>query len=420
MFNILAYPPTEEQVKIMGWVGLYGENWLIVLRVVATLLLAFSLFLLAKTIAARTSRIVALVTVCLLIISPTLWVVALAYPLTALMLFCLSLVLNLNYRFFYIGVIVLPILNVLLIGNHPTVLSKIGFEEIQEKVNNHFYAEDSLREKIETPLWFRRLSGNKIFFDYKEIVTETLPFFDLESLFFGEINPTEQKSIVMFYWTEIFLLVLGLYYLTKQKNKEINHFLLISGLIVWLGFVFSSGPTNLRLIGAMWPISLILATGLVNISKYIAIPLSLLIVYGILINASNLSRRSEYWFDNRPLVYQFWFENIDKLDLSKYKTIRVSGRVGNGKGYCFYYLGEKCKKYNFIFESFEVPKDEIEKNTLLAGFVGEFAGSREDNRFPNNWVDKVQETGIKILAKSSVRDSVAFRFGEDIGLAEIE
>lgn len=239
-----------------------------------------------------------------------------------------------------------------------------------------------------------------------------LPFFDFESVFFQEINPLAQKSIVIFYWPEVFLFILGIYFLMNFKNQKLNSFLLIIIGLSWLDFIFSEGAPFFRLLLVVLPISIIISLGLTNLPKFLRLMTYFLIVFGVINSFYDLNVRNDYWLDNRPLAFDFWFKEIKKLDVDQYNSIQISSLVGDSKKYCYFYLGKACDDKKFVFNSFDLSKQK-QSNTIYAGFAGEFVGSKFKNDIDSNWDNM---SVVKIVAKKSLRDTIANQYGNDIGV----
>jgi len=422
MFNILAYPPTPEQLRILNFISVGGDIWLLCLRLVTILVLVGAIGLWMGIIKQYFGEKIAKLSGLLLLISPTFIIFCLGYPLLSVKIFLFFILLKLldkfNLVFFGFMIAFLIFFNVIVLNNKPAIFNKITLDDAVKEVNYRFMAEDSLLFSMEMPLWWRRISYNKMFFFYKEVMTEIMPFFDMESLFFQEVNPMGQKSVVMFYWPEIFLLILGIYFFNKKFYHR-NLFFIFSLLVMALvNYIFSEGSVFVRLMMVMFPISIILGVGLVEIFKNIYLGGLVLIVlmYSLGINLHDLNVRTDYWLDNRPIAYQFWYKKMADLDLSKYDRIQISSVVGNSYNYCLFYLGEQCNDKKFVFESFDMSVDSTIANGVYAGFAGEFVGKRFKNDIANNWIEISKAKGLKMVDWTNIRDTIAFQYGNDIGL----
>jgi len=69
------------------------------------------------------------------------------------------------------------------------------------------------------------------------------------------------------------------------------------------------------------------------------------------------------------------------------------------------------------FDSFNVTSDEVSVGSIYAGFAGEFVGPKFKNDINENWREMAQGQGWKFVAYKRLRDNVANRYGNDIGLA---
>lgn len=423
---LIKYPPTSEQLRLLFFINGQGNWYLWILRILSLALL-FLTFKIWKKLVPEKIYGWSLI---ILSISPTIFILWYLYPLLLLKVFLVigGLYLLKKYKKRYLvlclilGVIVF---NRLVLENKAAIFNKFSFKDAQNEVTARFVAEDSLKEKIELPLWWRRISYNKYFFIYKEVVAEVLPYFDLESLFFQEVSPTEQKSMVMFYWPEILTLVVGIYFLSKNKKdyKDLGYLFLVSVF----DYVFSEGSIDRRLLLTMWPLSIVMAEAWVEMievskNKYILAKWSLGIV-GVLLflafsfNFYDLKVREEYWFDNRPLAFQFWYENLSKINLDNYQKIYVSSIVGDSKKYCYFYFGNKCNEEKWIFKSFDLEKDKVENKTIYAGFAGEFVGSKFKNDISSDWKKEAELKDLNFIGVKSLLNTIAYKYGNDIGVA---
>ena len=226
----------------------------------------------------------------------------------------------------------------------------------------------------------------------------------------------------MFYWPEIYLFVLGIFVLFKLKNNKLFNLLGGSIFIAVIDYVFSEGSSYLRLVLVVFPLSIIIAFGfnhLVEMTrKYHVISIvaltgvSLFILMGMGTSFYDLNVRPDYWLDNRPIAYKFWFEEISKLNIDEYDRIQISSLIGDSKKYCYFYLGVKCNDKRFVFKSFNLSKESV-LNAVYAGFAGEFAGAKFKNDIDADW-DK--NSIAKIVNKISLRDTIANQYGNDIGV----
>lgn len=420
MIGLLNYPPTEEQLFILEKFTFDSQIGLTVLKFLSLIIFGISVWLIAKQVATVFSKKVALVAVGLLLISPSLWVAVCSYPFLVFKIAVVSWGWQYRNSKLVLATILttLVIINILFLGYKPAILSKISFKDASAEVNGRFMAEDSLRTKIELPLWWRRISYNKYFMVYKQSLGEVLPFFDLETLFFQEVNPMEQKSVVMFYWPEVFLFMVGLYVIGNSKAKNMFSFWGYLVVVSLVNYLVSEGAVYQRLILIMLPISIIIGLGLVKLIKYnyyLAGMMVMVLLYGLVTNSYDLKVRPDFWLDNRPLVYDYWFSQLALIPKEKVSRVFVSTLVGDSKKYCHYYLGNKCEEYNFSYGSFDLSKG-VPENGIYLGFEGEFIGSRFKNDFPENWQQIIANNGLELVGSKKIRDTVAFRYGNNIGL----
>lgn len=437
MVSIFGYPVSEEQLVILNLLGLSGNVYLWLLRFLSLGVLTLSLWFWYRLLSSVINKRVANISVIIMFICPMFLILWLVYPLICVKLFIVSLALNLGiglskYKFwmyFFILSIAIILFNSKILGNNAAIFYKLSFGDAQTEVTSRISSEDSLKNDLKLPLWWRRAAYNKYFFAYKQVLAETLTFFDFESIFYQEINPLSQKSIVIFLWPEMYLFVFSLYFLVKFKNNILTKLLLVSLLLAWIDYVFSEGAVYRRLILIIFPVGTMVSIGYENLVKlstknnllarFALFFVSVFILFGSINGVYDLSVRREYWMDNRPIAFEFWFREISKLDMDKFDRIQISSLVGNTRQYCLYYLGNRCGEEKFIFDSFDLSKIK-KKNVLYAGFAGEFVGSRFKNDVSDQWVSMVKDTGITMFSTKSLRDTIAYKYGNDIGVGVIK
>ena len=61
--------------------------------------------------------------------------------------------------------------------------------------------------------------------------------------------------------------------------------------------------------------------------------------------------------------------------------------------------------------------DEIFSGSIYAGFGGEFVGPKFKNDISENWKEMAQGQGWKFVAYKQLRDNIADKYGNNIGLA---
>lgn len=225
----------------------------------------------------------------------------------------------------------------------------------------------------------------------------------------------EQKSVVMFFWPEAILLLLGVGELMRNSSRSKGGAIIQGAVVAGVVFVFSEGAVYQRLWLSMWWLAPVVASGLIGLGKFFrvgGVMAGLLLVYAAVTNFYDLNKRPDFWLDNRPLAFEYWFGEISQLDYRG--KIVVTNRIGNSEDYCRYFLGKSCDG-RFEFRSFEWSEDN-DQIGLYAGFTGEYVGKRFKNDFESNWEDRLSGMGARLVAKKNLRDTVAYQFGNDIGL----
>ena len=420
---IINYPPTPEQLTLSAsLIPVWGTRIL----TLVTLLVGLRWWV------TKTNKIwgknIGWLSGILLVVSPLFFGWWYLYPVEAIKV-CLLFV---GWKFmaysFKLKAIVLIVLvaglSLVSTEERSSIFHKLSFADAKKEANIRFDREDKLNDGVYMPLMVRRLSNNKVYVWYKEIVGEIIPFFDLETLFFQEVTPTEQKSIVIFYWVEVFLFGFGIYVLTKEKWQK-QRLVLFLMLLAFINYLLLAKPIYLKLELTLIPISLIMGLGLTRLielkKQYWAAGmfLGMMIVfigYGVITNYFDLALRPSYLLDNRPQVYDFVYKNISQMEEYMGYHIKVTSLVGNSTGYCQYYL-HGCSSSLLKMNGFDLTKERVESKTIYAGFAGEFFGAKVNNEVPPDWQDQLSRMGLVLIESLNIRDSVAYRYGNKIIIA---
>jgi hypothetical protein len=232
----------------------------------------------------------------------------------------------------------------------------------------------------------------------------------------------EQKSVVMFYWPSVILLIAGVHFVFQKRTLKSASVITGLFLVSLVDYVFSNSVVYQRLLLIMLPLSIIMAIGLLKIwqSRTVGAVISLVLLYGVYTNIYDMSMRADFWLDNRPLVYEFWYKNLKVYSENNVvNRIRVSTLIGNSRNYCQFYFGSECDSDKFVFDSFDLSVGVKEKGVYL-GFAGEFVGPKFKNDIDPLWDSVASSNGIRIVSKKNIRDTVAYRYGNDIGLGEVK
>ncbi|MDD2482713.1 MAG: hypothetical protein PHE32_02545 [Candidatus Shapirobacteria bacterium] len=430
VFKSALYPPTEDQLAVIR----YFFNNLWVLRIFSLIILLLALFFWYKLIIKLAGKKVSLISCLLVSISPTFYILWLTCPTECFKIFLLVLlvfVLNKNKNYFrrfilILGSIYIILFSFLVTKERSSFVHKIGLNDAKNEIIERFIAEDSLTDPIKIPLSVKRIVYNKYFIEYKELVNEIIPFFDMESLFFQEVHPTEQKSIVIFVWPEIFLLIGGVYLLIKIKDKKINSLVILMLFFSLINFLFDPFITFRKFDLILFPLSLIMALAVGEIyktkiffGKIFGLVIVFLSLYGTIANYSDLNKRPDFWLDNRPYFYEFIFNSIKKREPNNFEKIYVTSLVGKSERYCKYYL-TNCDENKFVYDSFGLEKNKPGRNTIYAGFAGEFIGTDFKNNINKDWLALIKEKDFTNIEIKSLRDTIAYKFGNNIVVGEIK
>lgn len=424
IFKSAAYPPTEDQLAVVGY--FFNNIW--ILRFFSLMVLLIALFFWYKTIVKLIGKSVSLISCLVIFLTPVFYVLWLTCPFDCFKIFLLMVLIyflsNKKKILLFLGSVFLIAFCFLTTQERSSFVHKIGLNDAKVEVQKRFAAEDSLINPVGVPLKVKRIVYNKYFIEYKELINEIIPFFDMESLFFQEIHPLEQKSVVIFVWPEVFLLIAGVYLLCKQKSRNLS-LLVVSVLFLSLiNFLFDPFVVFKKFEIILFPLSLIIALTVVEVYKtkvYFGKIIGGIVVfisfYGIMANHVDLNKRPDFWLDNRPYFYEFVFNSIKERDLNNFSKVYVTSLVGKTEIYCKYYLGE-CSKNKFIFNSFDLEKIRPERNSIYAGFAGEFIGSDFKNNISNYWLALINDKGFTNLETMEIRDTIAYKFGNNVVVGE--
>jgi len=429
-FKSLSYPPTEDQLAVIGW--FFNNLW--ILRIFSLTILLATLYFWYKTIIKLIGKTVALISCLIIFLTPTFYILWLTSPIDCLKIFLLIFlvfILNKNTKHFGKLALILGSVYIILFSFWTTTerssfVHKLGLKEAKTELKLRFVAEDSLTDPVKVPLKIKRIVYNKYYIEYKELVNEVIPFFDMESLFFQEIHPLEQKSVVIFVWPEIFLLIGGTYSLIKSKNKKISSLVWMTLLLSLINFLFDPFIIFKKFELILFPLSLIMALAVSNIyktkilfGKIVGFIIILFCLYGTMANFSDLNKRPNFWLDNRPYFYEFVFDSIKKKDINKFEKIYVTSLVGKTNKYCKYYFGT-CDENKFVFNSFELKGAKPAKNSIYAGFAGEFIGSDFKNNINSDWLSLIKNEGFINIVTKDLRDTIAYKFGNYVVVGEVK
>jgi hypothetical protein len=339
----------------------------------------------------------------IILISPFYWILWYCYPLILFELIAWIFVIK-KIQKNKVWIILLFLLVILRIGvqDRSFILwDKIKPEALSTEVNIRFKNEDSLSFRPSFPLFFRRLSYNKPFFATKNILGEINSFFDIEALFFQEFHPLEQKGIIIFYWFEIFLLTLGVFYFLKKKRKrEILIFFVFS----FIYFIFSKEILFLRFALLWYTLSYLISLSFEKVHFVWKVFFLLFLIYSFVISFLNFATRPEHWLDNKPIVFDYCFNNLPSKE-----DVYVTRIIGFTDEYAQYYWGSDYSV-----------NSELEGSKYICIFAGEFSGRTFNNSLVDNWQDFWSDENYKILDYKELKDSVAHGYSDYIVIGELK
>ncbi|MEK7527684.1 MAG: hypothetical protein AAB574_01515 [Patescibacteria group bacterium] len=410
----IGYPPTEEQLLV----GLWPVFWT---RSLCFGLIIVSFWFWYKIFIEFKLSSLYFYFVLVLSLSPTLFGLFWLHPVESLKWFLFSGIFWLSSRWKRKS-LVLPIIFLLAFSFWQNK-EKARIWEIYEptraklEVTEKFIREDNLIEKIELPLWWRRISYNKISWMMSSTLKELISFWDLEPWFFQEIHPAGKKALILFYWPGFLLALLGLYSGLQGKKMNYKKMLGYLGCLAFFGYLFSKSDGSLRYSLILPFLAFLIAEALIFLRKsklYLMIFL-LLFFYGYQAFIYDLSNRPDYWLDNRPLVYKYFFETVRNLP----GKIQVTDRVANAVLYCQYFLGGRCDA-NFTLAGFNFKESPPQRDISYAGFEGEFVGPNFKNFFPDNITKRLTDDGFEVVSFRALRDNIANQYGFNLVVAKLK
>jgi len=394
----LNYPPTLEQINIGG-----QNLWLV--RVISLGLVLVGLKILYGYVVDILGEKVAYFSILLISISPVISTLWINHPIeSGLMMAIVGGMAKLKdkkWGWVLVGTLLLG-LNLIRFKDASPIVSVTKISEIQMDVGKRVMEEDVLTYRNDLPLAIRRISYNKVVFLGMRLMRTIVPFFDIDSIFFSEIHPTNDKTMVIFFWPAAILFLVGVYKLLNLKEKKGKYIL---GLILVSLFYFVSkeGAVSERLIWTVIPLSMICAAGLVEVGWWKCLVGSLML-YGFVSNWNDMKLRAGYWFDNRPMAMEFFFKDNREIN----GPVFVSNKLDGSAEYCKYY-NDNCENVNLV--GFDLSSGEIAKGTYI-GFVGEFVGKNISNNFGDDWTTKIEDRGLKILSAKRMDNSIAHQYGD--------
>lgn len=427
------YPPSEDQIRFLGTFGVGGELSLWILRIVLLVILLIVLERWRRLIGNRFSISVASFSVLLVMMSPTFWALWYLHPFDCLkvigVILAVTLIAKTKHLNGVAGIVLLVSVIVFNRVNQPekaAIWYRFDLRQNQEEITQRIYKEDSLAYRVNLPLLFRRLGYNKYFWQYKKMADEVIPFWDLETVFFQEMHPKMQKSLVIFFWPTAVAFIFGVFTWARKRRSD-GGLLLLLLLLALVNFVFSAGVIYQRFELVLLPVSLMAGLGLNRLkllaeknywwAKTVYVSMLILVSYGVVANLNDLGTRPDFWLDNRPLIYRDFYTHISHVRVDNFPVVQVTGLIGDARGYCYFYLGTKCDSEKFIFRSFNLAGRDGVEGGLYAGFLGEFVGPDQSNNFSPGWKNDLLKGGYKILFTKDMRDTVAYRYSNNIILA---
>ena len=416
--KVINYPPTIDQLNL----GVHNQFTLWMVRAASLLLILISINLISKNVSSKSKRYFWII----VLATPVLSLIWMAYPLDALAMFlsCLIFFIFQSKKFgLFIAVMLataaMVFVNLFVLKQNPSIVNSMSLNQSQKEVTFRFNIEDNLKPNIYVPLIIKRIVYNKFYIAFKNSANESMHFFDFETLFFQEVHPLLQKAFVTFFWPEILIFALSLWLIVNRKIRLSNNFYAIL-FLAFVYFITTNYSSDRRLIFAVFPISMLMSAGVEKalsekkgLLKPAAIILIFLTIYGWATNYFDRYVRADYWLDNRPLAYNFFFSYI-KSHAQNYDQIVVSDTLYAAPTYCAFYITacDRIKVQNFdTFDSKPQP------NTLYVGFTGNFLGPNRENADINQIISTANSEGLEVYDSKSILNNIASGYGQELVIA---
>lgn len=409
---MLNYPPTFEQLIFP-----LTASWQLWLVRFLTLSLVFVTLLQVSRWLAERAKVWFWF---LVLLSPVSFLLVMSYPISAIKLALVIFVIKKTGRtnlaktagLILIALLLLTI-NIKIIKEIPPIMPRLSFPVLQAELTDRFNKEYLLQPGNYIPLAIKRIAYNKYFFLIKDIGEETLRFAAVETLFFGENHPLSQKSIPVFFWSEFGLFLLALWVWSKNKKNAIDKVgLLLSAAVIY--FLTTPGQAYSRHLITFLLLAVIMAEALPRLVsgnkplRLVTYGLLFLALYGGLAHFVDRLKRPGYWLDNRPLVYQIYF---DSIPTEKYDQVFVADLFGYAAEYCRYYKKD-CRR--FTFANFQMTELSPRENALYIGFNGNFFGVDPIRNFDRLDDLVIDSHRIGFIHSAFIRDNVANGYGQRI------
>lgn len=354
---------------------------------------------------------------------PAVWNWIMSYPTVIIRITFLSICSYFIFKHrskiipFFLSLVLIYLFNVIYLKSNPKIIDVANLNANQKEVINRINIEDSITLKNDLPLIIRRIGYNKYFFSLKNSAILSLNFLNFESLFFAEVHPQNQKGFVIFSWPMIWLFILGLFLVIK-KQFIFKSFFIIFLILTFFSYLFSDLSPEHYLAPTIIPIAAVLTytlSFLYTRFKPLAILVGLIILYSFYNNLSDRLSRPEYWLDNRPIVYQFWFNYLHNNSSLLSEKIVISNVFGPTDKYCRYFLKD-CRQIQF--RNFDLSQEKPANNTLYLGFNGNFFGKQFKNNFSKTVESDLLFQGFTILESKSIPDDIAFGYGNNLFITQ--
>jgi hypothetical protein len=220
--------------------------------------------------------------------------------------------------------------------------------------------------------------------------------------------------------------MVGIYFLFKKNNPRVKSILTIAFFLAFINYLITPYTVFRKFELILFPLSLVMAVAVFNIfktkiifGKVCGIIIVVFSVYGIIANHIDLNKRPDFWLDNRPYYFDFIFRSIKAKNLKEYESILVSSIVGDSEEYCKYYL-KNCSDKKYIFNSFDLSSEAAEKNSIYAGFIGEYVGADFKNNINKDWKALIESKGFNNLDIKEIRDTIAYKYGNFVVVGEVK
>lgn len=322
---------------------------------------------------------------------------------------------------------------------------QLYFNQLPNKASIKLDVDDRIRTEYRInnqrnilPIQLKRLVYNKYYWPFRLNLPEWFKIWDFDWwLAPSQIGSTVSRSLWgekglprIYFWQAI-LVVIGIFFLVKQKNLKTP--LLLALAAVWLvSGLASTEVLELSSLPLLIPISFLSTLIVVHLrsvrfGKILIVMLVFISGMGVLSTWNHILSHELYWRDNRPLIFSQIIQFINSCPPNS--QIVATNLIGPTQYYYAWSHSTKPQIFwnsdpnipkidNVNFKHFDLSKSD-EPASCLIGFPGEFLGNRSSKTSGQNDFSPSELPPKLHLVKSiSFRDSVSYGNGNHIWLIQ--